>query len=131
MSIASAADIYLWHVKLARVKNSFCLLSSTTESAWSRINALGAIDTALVRWRDEIPLEYRPDQEILASAEAYRFIAMLHLQYFDVLRAIHWTSVISARQAGVTLDSHLNPRIRASQAICVNSARSFVKILNE
>lgn len=129
--VRPAAEIYFWHVKLAQIENHFCTLFSSTQTAASRADKVGELDMALLKWRDEIPMEYRPDQEILADHEMYQAIAMLHLQYFNILRAIHWTSFSTSQQYGSALSSHSNPRIRASEAICVASARSFVKILND
>jgi len=126
-----AAEIYYWNVQLAQIENSFCTLFSSTETVTSRVDKVGDLDTALGKWRDEIPIEYRPDQEILADHEIYQSIAMIHLQYFNILRAIHWTLLSSVRHYEFTLSSHVNPRIRSSEAICVASARSFVKTLNE
>lgn len=129
--IRPAADIYSWQVKLAQIENAFCCLFSSAETAESRTAKVGDLDAALRRWRDEIPMEYRPDQEILADHEMYQSIAMIHLQFFNILRALHWASLSSAKHDGSALNSHQNPRIRSSEAICVASARSFVKILNE
>lgn len=129
--VRPAAEIYFWHVKLAQIENSFCALFSRTETAASRADEVGALDVALLKWRDEIPMEYRPDQEILADHEMYQAIAMLHLQYFNILRAIHWTSFSTSQQYGSAPCLHSNARIRSSEAICVAAARSFVKILNE
>ncbi|TVY19579.1 putative transcriptional regulatory protein [Lachnellula arida] len=129
--IRPAADIYYWHVKLAQIENSFCCLFSSAETGESRTAKVGDLDTALRRWRDEIPMEYRPDQEILADHEMYQSIAMIHLQFFNILRALHWASLSSAKHDVSALNSHQNPRIRSSEAICVASARSFVKILND
>lgn len=89
------------------------------------------LDTALAIWRDSIPMEYRPGQEILAPREIYQSIAMLHLQHFNLLRAMYCTLLVSARQSGFALISHPNPRIRTTEAVCAASARSFVKVLNE
>ncbi|CZR55558.1 uncharacterized protein PAC_05446 [Phialocephala subalpina] len=130
-TVRTPPEIYIWYVKLAKIKNTFCNLFGTAESAISRADKVSQLDAALTNWRDEIPLEYRPDQEILAPRETYHFIAMLHLHYFNILQAIHWTSLVCARQNGITLSLHPNPRIRSSEAICVAAARAFVKTLND
>jgi hypothetical protein len=126
-----AAEIYYWHVKLAQIENSFCNLFSSAQTVTDRVDEVANLDTALGKWRDEIPMEYRPDQEILADHDMYQHIAMIHLQYFNILRAIHWTLLSSVQHHGFTPNSHSNPRIRSGEAICVASARSFIKILNE
>jgi hypothetical protein len=76
-------------------------------------------------------MEYRPDQENLAPRQFYHFVSLLHLKYFNMLRAVHWAALISVREDISAVSSEVSPRMQSSEAICVTSARSFVKTLNE
>ena len=126
-----AFDIFFWHVGLARIKNRFCHLFSGQFPDTSLADEVSELDKDLTTWRDAIPLEHRPDQEILAPTEFYPFIAVLHLQYFNIMSSMHWTLLAAAERGNFALHEHKNPRIRTSESISVSSARSFIKILNE
>jgi len=126
-----AFNIFFWHVGLARIKNRFCNLFSGQVPETPLADEVSELDRSLTRWRDAIPLEYRPDQEILAPTKFYPFIAVLHLHYFNMMSSMHWTLLASAERGQFALNEHDNPRIRASEGISVSSARSFIKVLNE
>ena len=123
-------DVYYWNVKFSRILNRFCAVLNGPETIMSRLDQLDEIDTALLRWRDEIPMEYRPEQENQAPHHVYHFVAFLHLEYFNLLRAIHWSSLISVQANRDTAAKHRSPRIRASEGICLAAARSFITTLN-
>jgi hypothetical protein len=126
-----AFSIFIWHVGLARIKNRLCHLFSSQEPERPLAHEVSELDAALTSWRDEIPMEYRPEQEILAPREFYPFISMLHLHYFNMMSSMHWALSTSVEGGSSILNVHHNPRIRTSEAISVSSARSFIKILNE
>ena len=101
------------------------------ETITSRLDQLDEIDTALLYWRDKIPIEYRPKQENQALYHAYQFIAFLYLEYFNLLQAIYWLSLILAQANRDIAAKHRSPRIRASEGICLAATRSFIMTLNE
>lgn len=131
LASTSSLDVYRWNVNLSRIRNRYCAVLNRHETVVVRLDTLADLDNALMRWRDEIPLEYRPDQENLAPREAYHLVAFIHLEYFNLLRALHWASVMCVLANKDVAASHRSPRIRASQSICLEAARSFVKTLNK
>ncbi|PVH79625.1 hypothetical protein DL98DRAFT_572445 [Cadophora sp. DSE1049] len=124
-------QLYYWNVTLSQIRNRFCVGLSTYGTMATRLDALSELDSSLLSWRDSIPLDYRPDQENQATGEDYHLVAILHLEYFNLLRSIHWTSLVLV-QANKELSATLqHPRIRTSESICLAASRSFIKTLND
>ncbi|KAI1624938.1 fungal-specific transcription factor domain-containing protein [Exophiala viscosa] len=122
---------FRWHVELSRIKNKLSCLFAGVVAKDMLAGCIGELDMALTTWRDNLPLEVRPEQEIVAAREHYPFIAMLHLQYFNTLCVLHWISADLARRDRLPLDSRLHPRVSASESVSVSAARSFIKVLND
>ncbi|KAJ9659582.1 hypothetical protein H2198_002995 [Neophaeococcomyces mojaviensis] len=112
-----APNLYVWRVTLAQIQNRLCSLVNRRETVTVRLDTLADIDQALNKWRDNIPSECRPEQEILVGHDIYQLVALLHLEYFN-------------NRNKSLAETHPSPRIRSSEAICLNAARSFVKTLN-
>ena len=126
-----ASKLYCWKAKLAQIQNRFCGVLNRHESVTTRLEAFDDIDKSLMKWRDDIPIECRPEQEILDFQNASKLIAWLHLEYFDLMRSLHWASITCVPASENAAGAHLSLRLCASEAICLASARSFIKILNE
>jgi hypothetical protein len=124
------ASLFLWKVKLAHIQNKLSGLLNRPASVFTRLDGLVELDEALLEWRDTLPLECRPDQEILVSQSLHLNIAMLHLDYFNLMRAVHWASMTSIPAQNNAGGKHSNPRIRSSESICLAAIRSFIKTLN-
>ncbi|KIY00308.1 uncharacterized protein Z520_03993 [Fonsecaea multimorphosa CBS 102226] len=124
------AQIYLWKVKLGLVQNRLCALINRHESVEARLDALTDIDQEATTWRDEIPVEFRPEQEILVSPDLHQVVALLHLEYYNMIRAIHFAALTSIPAHKVGNGSYLSPRMKSSQMVCLAAARSFIKTLN-
>lgn len=101
---------------------------NTTSGA--RLDALMHITKELVSWRDTVPSGSRPGDLIQVSPERYTNIMLLHLEYFNLLRAVHWTiiSLVPTRSEG---SEKLKQQLQSSEALCVEAARYFIKTLNE
>ncbi|KAL4806519.1 fungal-specific transcription factor domain-containing protein [Aspergillus unguis] len=108
----SNTAIHDWHVSLAKIAE---------------------IDAQLLAWKDSIPMEYRPDQQILAEDHdpLYVLVAMLHLKYHNLMRTIHWISLtLSSELPPTNTNSSLHPRIRTSESTALSSSRSIIEVLN-
>lgn len=127
----SASDVYTWISKLSQIQHRFCNVTNQTSTTSSLLNELGNIDTALLSWCRDVPMDCRPGEEILTPGHTGHLVTSLHLDYFNMVRAVHWASLICAQAKKDVLTSHPNPRIRGSEAICLSAARSLVKTFNE
>ncbi|KAL3457181.1 hypothetical protein BJX64DRAFT_280778 [Aspergillus heterothallicus] len=147
-----ATHIHEWLVSLASIASSVVSLLKNGDSPLGTLTQIGEIDAQLLAWKDSIPMELRPDQQILAEDPIYSVVAMLHLKYHNLMRTIHWVSLtLSASSEALTSTStssmsnphshshshphphphpRLNARIRTSQNICLTSSRSTIEILN-
>lgn len=76
-------------------------------------------------------MDCRPGEEILSPGNTGQLLITLHLDYFHMVRSVHWASLTCAHAKRNVITSHPNPRIRGSEAICLSAARSFIKTLNE
>lgn len=124
-------NLFWWRLQLSQIQSRLSAVLNRHETVNARIDALSEIDSALIQWRDNIPVECRPGNGILVSGDTYHLVALLHLQYFNILRSAHWTCIMVIPQTGDLLNTHSNPRMRASDVICLSVARLFVTTLNE
>lgn len=128
---ASASDVYAWSSRLSQIQHRFCNVTNQASTTVSMLTELGNIDTALLSWCHEIPMDCRPGEEIVSPGNTGQLLVTLHLDYFNMVRSVHWASLTCAHAKRNVVTSHPNPRIRGSEAICLSAARSFIKTLNE
>jgi hypothetical protein len=122
--------IHDWDIGLAVIANEVQVLLKNSKSLLGTLTQIADIDAQLLAWKDAIPMEFRPDQEILADDPLYSLVAMIHLKYHNLMRTIHWVSLTLSSQAKGGDLSRLGARVRSSESICVTSARSVIEVLN-
>ncbi|KUL88881.1 hypothetical protein ZTR_03536 [Talaromyces verruculosus] len=127
----TAISVHRWHVELSIIANRFLWLLNRPSTMSSQLEEFSALDEELLQWRDQIPMDARPEQEILVCNELYSTVAWLHVQYFNLMRSLHY---ISSTVLAKFLEKDIcrcAARVRASNSICASSARSLVKIYNK
>ncbi|KAJ5368558.1 uncharacterized protein N7496_008318 [Penicillium cataractarum] len=122
--------IYAWYVKLACIVNEVADIIGREKTPNECLYRLAELDLKLIAWRDSIPLEFRPEQENLAPVQLQHHVAWLHVQFFNVLRTLHWTSTLLTHRRDEIFLADGYPRLRSSEAICVASARSLIRTSN-
>ncbi|KAK9467067.1 fungal-specific transcription factor domain-containing protein [Lipomyces arxii] len=96
------------------------------------VETIGELDRELLEWRDSMPLEYRPDHEIVERDPLMLIhYVYVHFGYYNCLTAIHRMSIHHAtwrrrRSGAAEPSSSPNPRVFASAALCVQAARSTI-----
>lgn len=125
-----ASAVHGWQARLTELCNRFCTINCLCTTTNSRLDALVDLDGALKRWKDQIPAAHQPGHDVVADWDAYMHIAPLHLEYFNLLRAIHWAFLMSAWTNIGTVDERHRRSLRASDMRCLSAARSFVQTLN-
>ncbi|KAH9231496.1 hypothetical protein K456DRAFT_38405 [Colletotrichum gloeosporioides 23] len=125
----SRAQMSNWWYKLSQIQNQYCAVMQTKHSLVSRLDSISEANQRFEVWKDSLPSSYRPDGTILVSPENYWHVVLLHLEYFNFLRTIHLAgTVLRLSCSGV---AHQNSsEYQASEVICVEAARCFIKILN-
>lgn len=135
-------DIFQDQITLAiigsRIYGELYSASSQTKSAVHRIEVLGKLDNHLQRWRDDIPIDIRPEHSIKCSDEQFVPVVMMHFRYLDAVILLHRLS--GHRESfkdGETVgmknydeQPRLNPRVYASQSLCLAAARRTIKLLD-
>jgi Fungal specific transcription factor domain len=118
---------------------------SWTQMPDERLNRVSRLDQELQEWKDNIPLEIRPEHTIQCEGEHRFAIIMLHFGYYNCLTTIHRVSIhhrswiskdgdagsdATPPQSSPTssTSSPLNPRVYASYALCLSAARSTIHI---
>jgi len=118
---------------------------SWAKSPDERLNWVSRLDQELQEWKDNIPLEIRPEHTIRCDPKQRFAIVMLHFAYYNCLTAIHrvsihhgaWTSKDSETGSEAmpphspttsSASSVSNPRVYASYALCLSAARSTIHI---
>ncbi|KAL2826239.1 hypothetical protein BDW59DRAFT_161076 [Aspergillus cavernicola] len=126
----AAVYIHDWHTSLAGIAHRVVTLLKNGESLFGTLAHISDLDAELLAWKDCIPMELRPDQQILADDPLYSLVAMLHLKYHNLMRTIHWVSLTLSTEVIGGDVSRLGARVRSSESICVTSARSIIEVLN-
>jgi len=131
-SFPTFSQVYTWTCQLNQIQNRFCNIMHSRDTALSRHEAIVKVDDDLMAWKDGLPTSCRPGNLILTSSDRYIHVLLMHLEYFNLQRAIHWAA-ITLRPAYIATGPTelLTSRIRASERLCVESARSFINELNE
>ncbi|KAI1853677.1 hypothetical protein JX265_003989 [Neoarthrinium moseri] len=102
------------------------------------LQTIGELDKELEDWKDNIPIDFRPEHEIKAShTPLILHVVMLHFAYYNCLTTIHrmsvhrgyWTSRLSNFAIQGLNAKPLNPRVFASAALCASAARATISLL--
>lgn len=125
----TSSQLSVWTYGLNQINNHFCNVLQSKQSVVSRLEGIAQVDRRLVAWRDSIPAAFRPDSIIVVTPDRYTHVLLLHLDYANLLRAVH-LAVITMRPALGHNTERLPRRLQASEVLCVEAARSFVKSLN-
>ena len=96
-----------------------------------------ALDRELNEWRDSIPIEVRPDNQIVCDDLQLLPIILLHYSYYSCLIAVHgglinhglWTSEC-VKDANASSNIDLNQRIHESEKTCVVAACRALSLLD-
>ena len=95
------------------------------------------LDRSLLSWAREIPEEFRPGNDLFCSSDDYHIAALLSIQYYQTIIALHRAALIvptSTFQSEVvkhSFDDSSRLRLLAGEAICVSSARSIARLTME
>ncbi|KAI2473889.1 N-terminal binuclear Zn cluster-containing protein [Annulohypoxylon bovei var. microspora] len=111
---------------------------ATKLSEGELLQTIGELDKQLETWKDNIPIDFRPEHEIKAShTPLILHVVMLHFSYYNALTTIHrmsvhhgyWTSRLSNYAIQGLNARPLNPRVFASAALCASAARASIQLL--
>lgn len=117
------------------------ILSSITSNLFSRtipsqsedkiISRITAVDEELLEWKNTLPSELQPEQELagIGTGMTYTGTALLHCVYHNAMLVIHRASLLGEKT--IQMRTHENPRIVASDAVCLNAARSLARSVND
>lgn len=125
-----ASSIHGWRATLTEHCNRFSTINSLCIANNARLDALNDLGEALIRWRDRITPAHRPESSVVDDWESYMLVAPLHLEYFNLMRALHWASFISVTTQRETIDDRHKGSARTSEMRCLSAARSIVQTLN-
>lgn len=125
----TSAQLSAWSYRLFQINNHFCNVLQSKQSVVLRLEGIAQVDRRLVAWRDSIPAAFRPDSIIVVTPERYTHVLLLHLDYSNLLRAVHLAAITMRPALGNNTD-RLPRRLQASEVLCLEAARSFVKSLN-
>lgn len=123
----------------SRVYSKLYSARSHTKPEIERLKWVGALDTELRQWRDELPIMIRPEHPIRCHAKYLMAVTMMHFAYYNCLVAIHRGSAhhgswVSTKKSTETArDARrlgLNPRVFESGTICLNAARRIIGLLH-
>lgn len=125
----TSAQLFAWSYGLNQINNHFCNVLQSKQPVVSRLEGISQVDRRLVAWRDSIPAAFRPHSIIVVAPERYTHVLSLHLDYSNLLRAVHLAAITMRPALGNNIE-RLPRRLQASEVLCLEAARSFVKSLN-
>jgi len=111
---------------------------ASRQSDGALLNTIGELDKELEKWKDSIPLDFRPEHEIKAShTPLILHVVVMHFAYYNCLTTIHrmsvhhgyWTSRLSNYAIQGLNARPLNPRVFSSAALCVQAARASIHLI--
>ncbi|KAL9046666.1 MAG: hypothetical protein Q9214_000552 [Letrouitia sp. 1 TL-2023] len=122
----------------SKVYKNLYSTKASKQSDGALLNTIGELDKELEEWKDEIPLDFRPEHEIKAShTPLLLHVVVLHFAYYNCLTTIHrmsvhhgyWTSRLSNYAIQGLNARPLNPRVFSSAALCVQAARASIHLI--
>lgn len=122
----------------SRVYKSLYSVRASRQSDGELLNTIGDLDDQLEKWKDSIPVDFRPEHEIKAAhTPLILHVVVLHFAYYNCLTTIHrmsvhhgyWTSRLSDYAIQGLNARPLNPRVFMSAALCVNAARTSIGLI--
>jgi len=122
----------------SKVYKQLYATKATKKSDGELLNTIGQLDQLLEEWKDNIPVDFRPEHEIKAShTPLILHIVVLHFAYYNCLTTIHrmsvhhgyWTSRLSNFALQGLNARPLNPRVFSSAALCVSAARASINLI--
>ncbi|RPA99789.1 hypothetical protein L873DRAFT_1806323 [Choiromyces venosus 120613-1] len=136
-------------VNLFRLMSSFAVIQSKVymqlysakaakQSDGELLNTIGDLDKELEEWKETVPADYRPENEIsMDDGPLVLHLVMLHFAYYNCLTTIHrmsihhgyWTSRLSNYAISGLSARPLNPRVFSSAALCVSAARASIHLI--
>lgn len=111
---------------------------ASKQSDGELLNTIGDLDRELEEWKDGVPAEFSPDNELSTTSQnKIIHVVILHFAYYNCLTTIHrmsihhgyWTSRLSNYALAGLSARPLNPRIFSSAALCVSAARSSINLI--
>ena len=121
----------------SRIHSELYSARAQNKPALDRLRAVGELDKALLEWKDALPEEIQPEKAITFDEDHVLPIVMMHFAYFNCLTTIHrvsihhgsWTSSHLSQSGTLLHGQNLNPRVYASQSICIGAARQSIQLL--
>lgn len=112
---------------------------ASKQSDGELLNNIGQLDHELEKWKDSIPAEFRPENEMYLAERGplVMHVVMLHFVYYNCLTTIHrmsihhgyWSNRLSNYAIAGLSARPLNPRVFSSAALCVAAARATVHLI--
>ena len=134
-------NIFRYIVQLAQLESrtfsELYSIRSRNKSAVERLKSVSQLDMALQKWREALPIEIWPGEDIHCSEEQLMPVVMMHFTYWNCHTTIHriyihhssWKNDCQNQAESIIHDQDLDNRVEASEAICLTVARNSIKLL--
>ncbi|KAG9233335.1 fungal-specific transcription factor domain-containing protein [Amylocarpus encephaloides] len=137
-------DIFRYQLQMSLLESRIVTELYSTRSrilpTLQRLKSVDELDSALHAWRDSLPVEVRPGEEIRACKDQLTPVICLHFAYYNCLATLHRASIHYSSPSSYagslgepmepTFDEQLNYRVSKSQNICVAAARWSIRLLS-
>ncbi|CAI7584474.1 unnamed protein product [Penicillium pancosmium] len=122
----------------SRVYKRLYSAKASKQSDGELLNTIGELDKELEDWKDNIPVDFRPEHEIqVTHGPLLLHVVVLQFSYYNCLTTIHrmsvhhgyWTSRLSNYAIQGLNARPLNPRVFLSAVLCVTAARASINLI--
>ena len=134
-------DFLQWHMGLAEhqglISHHIYGHKPGDRTAKEILSNTAELDRSLLSWANDLPEEFRPSNDLFCSSHEFHIAALLSIQYYQTVIALHRAALISPASKFLSeVENHdfengSRLRLRASEAICVSSARSIARLAIE
>ncbi|KAL3418749.1 fungal specific transcription factor domain-containing protein [Phlyctema vagabunda] len=118
----------------SRIHSELYSARSQTRSVSQRLKSIRELDQELLEWRDLVPIEIRPGQEIACDDHQLIPVVILHFSYYTCLTTTHRASSYGGPWTAEGEHGNLGERelqvVRYGEKACVEAARNVVDLLD-
>lgn len=141
LNVAKTFNIFYHMIQLAQLQSrtfsELYSIRSRNKPALERLHSIAQLDKALQEWREMLPIEIRPGEDIQCSYDQYTVVFMMHFAYLNCLTTIHriaihhssWTNDKQGQDISPAHSQRLRDQVEASEAICLTTARNTIELL--
>ena len=122
--------VQLCRIQSAILSRLFCKPSISHEDTFL-VREIEELDGHLIEWKEKLPSALRVDEQLVGVhfCATSAHCVLLHCMYYNTMLVIHRAALFGEVPLQSVQRAH--PRMMAADIVCLNSARSLARMLND